>query len=571
MEDSIVSWLQEYMRQESCKVRMHTPRDLTRVDTFFRYPDTRLELLHRSHCLLPLGGKLSMTYMSQKAISALYTKGSSIDERSCSAVRKMLNFLSPSMSVGGLPRISVGYKHEVEVDSNARVHISVRVSLLNVPGLMLTYRLELLIFHERFKDLVDYERITSSSTWRVLQDLSARTRDRNIQIRYVELSSVLIPRIATGKEMDGASFFNSTPQGGGVALMRHALLRLFRLLNINAHWFVMKPKPETQKKVAFYERPYILQISRFDPSKGIPDLIRAYKILRDRMSTEQVHFSKVPQLVLAGHGSVDDPDGTVVFNEIRELLSREEFSGIANDVIAVSLIKGKPIICYAAGGIPHQIIQHRNGILVAVDGQSQGSQSVHNPMQAPLGRIDVVAHWMYRLLMDDELYALYATAAASSVHSYESFFTVCNAVNWLFVANGIMDGTLSQKLERFSTEHGVALAENDENAVSEAARAEIVEAAGPETSEQYFSRRRRLAGRARWAQELWQQQYKGYNWNDRDFAKMIEEADFLRRVVHKRAAYMSDPSGMPANIVQLETNDAESEVSVEDSSGSEDE
>src|SRR5712671_3145522 len=30
-------------------------------------------------------------------------------------------------------------------------------------------------------------------------------------------------------------FFNSTAQGGGVALMRHALIRLFNLLQVDAH------------------------------------------------------------------------------------------------------------------------------------------------------------------------------------------------------------------------------------------------------------------------------------------------------------------------------------------------
>jgi hypothetical protein len=39
-------------------------------------------------------------------------------------------------------------------------------------------------------------------------------------------------------------FFNSTIQGGGGALMRHALIRLFRQLAVDAHWHVMVPKQE---------------------------------------------------------------------------------------------------------------------------------------------------------------------------------------------------------------------------------------------------------------------------------------------------------------------------------------
>src|ERR1700730_8962672 len=36
-------------------------------------------------------------------------------------------------------------------------------------------------------------------------------------------------------------FFNSTAQGGGVALMRHALIPLFKLLNVDAHWYILHP------------------------------------------------------------------------------------------------------------------------------------------------------------------------------------------------------------------------------------------------------------------------------------------------------------------------------------------
>jgi hypothetical protein len=32
------------------------------------------------------------------------------------------------------------------------------------------------------------------------------------------------------------AFFNSTPQGGGVALMRHALIRFLRLIDVDCQW-----------------------------------------------------------------------------------------------------------------------------------------------------------------------------------------------------------------------------------------------------------------------------------------------------------------------------------------------
>lgn len=35
------------------------------------------------------------------------------------------------------------------------------------------------------------------------------------------------------------AFFSATPQGGGVALMRHALVRLARLLGVDLTWYGM--------------------------------------------------------------------------------------------------------------------------------------------------------------------------------------------------------------------------------------------------------------------------------------------------------------------------------------------
>jgi len=34
------------------------------------------------------------------------------------------------------------------------------------------------------------------------------------------------------------AFFNSTPQGGGVALMRHALIRFLRVIDVDCTWYV---------------------------------------------------------------------------------------------------------------------------------------------------------------------------------------------------------------------------------------------------------------------------------------------------------------------------------------------
>jgi hypothetical protein len=39
------------------------------------------------------------------------------------------------------------------------------------------------------------------------------------------------------------AFFSSTPQGGGVALMRHALVRFARLMGVDLTWYGEYKKP----------------------------------------------------------------------------------------------------------------------------------------------------------------------------------------------------------------------------------------------------------------------------------------------------------------------------------------
>jgi hypothetical protein len=71
-------------------------------------------------------------------------------------------------------------------------------------------------------------------------------------------------------------------------------------------------------------------------------VIRSYKILRARLLERRgkdagnnnavVGESDVPFLVLAGMGSIDDPEGLVVFENIRKMLEGDEFQDVKGDV-----------------------------------------------------------------------------------------------------------------------------------------------------------------------------------------------------------------------------------------------
>ncbi len=58
-------------------------------------------------------------------------------------------------------------------------------------------------------------------------------------------------------------------------------------------------------KLVWPARDYICQIARFDPAKGIPDVIDSFVKLRKRLDDE-LPANKTPQLLVAGHGAIDD-------------------------------------------------------------------------------------------------------------------------------------------------------------------------------------------------------------------------------------------------------------------------
>src|SRR6478609_10268478 len=67
--------------------------------------------------------------------------------------------------------------------------------------------------------------------------------------------------------------------------------------------------------MTFHSTPeeYIAQIARFDPSKGIIDVLVSYEKFHNLLCHSLPDW-RPPKLLICGHGSVDDPDGTIVYD-----------------------------------------------------------------------------------------------------------------------------------------------------------------------------------------------------------------------------------------------------------------
>ena len=131
------------------------------------------------------------------------------------------------------------------------------------------------------------------------------------------------------------------------------------------------------------DRPIITQISRFDRLKDPLGVVRAFRIVKRYFDC---------QLVLAGGGAPDDPEGAAVVEEVRDAVDGDASIHIlelpassplevnalqrASTVVvqkslregfgltvAEALWKKRPVVASAVGGIPLQIIHKHTGLL----------------------------------------------------------------------------------------------------------------------------------------------------------------------------------------------------------------
>ena len=95
---------------------------------------------------------------------------------------------------------------------------------------------------------------------------------------------------------------------------------------------------ERMTELAWPERDYFVQVARFDPSKGIPTVVESYCKFRKLLEKDGVTaVDSIPQLLLCGHGAVDDPDASLIYDQILELLQDDDYYDYARDISVMRL------------------------------------------------------------------------------------------------------------------------------------------------------------------------------------------------------------------------------------------
>jgi trehalose synthase len=183
-------------------------------------------------------------------------------------------------------------------------------------------------------------------------------------------------------------------------------------------------------------RPIVTQVSRFDRLKDPVGVIRAYQLARRTVDC---------QLVLAGGGAADDPEGALVLEEVRraadgdplvhilelppfsdrEINALQRASAVVVQkslregfglTVTEALWKRRPVIASAVGGIPLQVVHNLTGLLV------------HS--------VEGTAHRIRTLLRDPE----FARRLGENGHEYVKtrFLTTSNLRRWLALSLSLM-------------------------------------------------------------------------------------------------------------------------------------
>lgn len=203
-------------------------------------------------------------------------------------------------------------------------------------------------------------------------------------------------------------------------------------------------------------RKRITLIARFDPSKGMDKAMDMGALTRRKLRDAGMSEAELPEVVIVGNGSVDDPDGEWMYAEMLSL-KRERYPEERDGIIIMRLkhnydamnalmyrssigmqtsdaegletrvsdwIKhGKPVVVSNRGGIPTQVAEGKSGIILDYD--------------QPGFDLERGADFMAGLLSDRTAYEAMVASTTRQAEAYNlrEFTTTANAARLLRVAN----------------------------------------------------------------------------------------------------------------------------------------
>ena len=209
-------------------------------------------------------------------------------------------------------------------------------------------------------------------------------------------------------------------------------------------------------------RKRITLIARFDPQKGMDLGMQMGVMTRQKMRDEGTPEDELPEIVIVGNGSIDDPDGPAMLEKLlaqRMQLPEEDRIGVIiarlphnpsainalmdeSDLVMQpstaegfetrvtdAIIHGIPVVVSNRGGIKTQVIEGLSGMVLDFD------QEDHELSKGA----DFISYHLMNRVAYDEL--VETTKAAAAEYNKREFVTRANAARWMRLFITLQNGT----------------------------------------------------------------------------------------------------------------------------------
>lgn len=228
-------------------------------------------------------------------------------------------------------------------------------------------------------------------------------------------------------------------------------------------------------------RKRIVLVARFDESKGMDKAMKLGMLTRQKLADAGMPEDQLPQIIIVGNGSVDDPSGTPMYEEMLKLRREQYYSDRKNivvmrlkhnyqamnalmyesqdrdrpdesQIVAMQtsdaegcetrisdwMIHGVPVVVSNRGGMSLQVQEGITGLVLDFDKPDH---------DLPRG-----AEYISSLLRDPALYAEVrdSTFRLAAMHNKRDFVTVANVTRLLRVFEHVLTGQAADKRWKFS-------------------------------------------------------------------------------------------------------------------------